>query len=160
MIIVVLSILLGLSTLSIPQNRSFITSPGLYLIQSETCSHCKKVKAYFAKEQIAYTAISATNVNARAFLKFIDIASIPVLVIKETSGMTLLKGDKKIIAHFEAQSKDEVITPEVIAAPPPQSSTMGFPSDFLGAGEDAGCALSITETPSCEDDNATPIPQH
>lgn len=159
-IIVVLSILLGLSTLSIPQNRSFITSPGLYLIQSETCSHCKKVKAYFAKEQIAYTAISATNVNARAFLKFVDIASIPVLVIKETSGMTLLKGDKKIIAHFEAQNKDEVITAEVIAAPPPQSSTMGFPSDFLGAGEDAGCALSITETPSCEDDNATPIPQH
>ena len=43
----VLSILLGLSTLTIPQNRSFITIPGLYLIQSETCPHCKKVKEYF-----------------------------------------------------------------------------------------------------------------
>lgn len=159
-IVVVLSILLGLSTLSIPQNKSLITTPGLYLIQSETCSHCKKVKAYFKKQQIDYTAISAKDVNARAFLKFVDIASTPVLVIKEASGMTLLKGDKKIIAHFEAQSKDEVTTPEVIATPPAQSSTMGFSSDFLGAGDDGGCALTITETASCADDNATPIPQH
>jgi hypothetical protein len=118
------------------------------------------VKEYFTKQGIDYTAISAKNVNARGFLKFVDIHTIPTLVIKEASGMTVLTGDKKIIAHFEVQSKDEVITPEVIAAPPPQSSTMGFPSEFLGAGEDAGCALTITETPSCADDNATPIPQH
>ena len=159
-IVVVLSILLGLSTLSIPENRSFITTPGNYLIQSDTCGHCKKVKAYFAKQQIDYTAISAQDVNARGFLKFVDIATIPVLVIKDTSGMTLLKGDKKIIAHFEAKIQDEVLTPEVIAPPAQSSSVLELSSDFLGAGQDAGCAITITETPACEDNTTIPTPQN
>lgn len=160
-IVVVLSILLGLSTLAIPQNRSFITTPGLYLIQSDTCSHCKKVKEYFAKQQINYTAIPAQDVNARGFLKFVDITTIPVLVIKETSGMTLLKGDKKIIAHFETQKKDEVVVAEVIAPPVQSSSVQELSSDFLGAGgHDEGCALTIMETSSCEKNSSIPTPQH
>jgi glutaredoxin len=159
-IVVVLSILLGLSTLAIPQNRSFITTPGLYLIQSDTCSHCKKVKAYFAKEQIDYTSIPAQDVNARGFLKFVDIATIPILVIKEASGMTLLKGDKKIIAHFETQMQEEVLPLEEVAAPAQSSSVLELSSDFLGAGQDAGCAITITETPSCEKNSSIPTPQH
>ncbi len=158
-IVVVFSILLGLSTLAIPQNKSFIIAPGNYLIQSETCSHCKKVKAYFIQQQISYTPISAQDANAREFLKFVDITTIPVLVIKEASGITLLKGDQKIIAHFETQNQDEVVTPEAVAAPA-QSSTLEFSSDFLGAGQDAGCAVTITDTPSCEENNTTPTPRH
>jgi len=155
----ILAILLGLSTLAIPQNKSFITTSGLYLIQSETCSHCKKVKKYFYDNNINYTPISVKEINARGFLKFVDIATIPVLVIKEESSITLLKGDKKIIAHFEARNKAEVPIPEFISAPA-QSSALDLSSDFLGAGQDAGCVLTITETPSCEDDNSTPTPQH
>jgi len=155
----VIAIFLGLSALTIPQNRSFITTPGLYLIQSETCSHCKKVKAYFAQQQISYTPISAHEVNTRGFLKFVDIATIPVLVLNEPSGITLLKGDKKIIAHFEAQNEAEVVTPEAVATPA-QSSTLELSSDFLGAGQDAGCAITITETPSCEEGNNTPTLQY
>lgn len=158
-IVVVLSILIGLSTLAIPKNKSFITVPGLYLIQSETCSHCKKVKAYFSQQQIDYTAISAEDVNARGFLKFVDIATIPVLVINKASGITLLKGDKQIIAHFKTQNKDEVLTPETVAAPA-QSSTLELSSDFLGAGQDSGCAVTIAETPSCEENSNTAISQH
>jgi glutaredoxin len=158
-IVVVLSILLGLSTLAIPQNKSFITSPGNYLIQSETCSHCKKVKQYFAENHIEYTAIPSKEINAKAFLKFVDIHSIPVLVIKEASGMKLLKGDKKIIAHFKTQTQDEVLTPDVIV-PPVQSSTLDFQSDFPRAGQEEECAITITESPSCGDDNTTPTPQH
>jgi hypothetical protein len=45
-------------------------------------------------------------------------------------------------------------------AAPIQSSARGLSSDFLGAGGDAGCALTIAETPSCADDNATSLPQH
>lgn len=158
-VVVILSILLGLSTLAIPQNRSFITTPGNYLIQSETCSHCKKVKAYFAKQQIDYTAIAAQDVNARGFLKFVDIATIPVLIIKEASGITLLKGDKKIIAHFKTHMQEEVLPTEEVTAPA-QSSTRKLSSDFLGAGPDAGCAITITETPSCEENNTIPTPQN
>lgn len=152
-IIVTLSILLGLSTLAIPQNKSFITKPGIYLIQSETCGHCKKVKKYFADHHIEYTSIPSKEINARAFLKFVDIHSIPVLVIKEESGMKLLKGDEKIITHFETQTKT-VLTPEVIA-PPVQSSTAELPVNFLQGSQDDECAISITETPSCEDNNHT-----
>ena len=155
----VLFIFLGLNTLTIPQNRSFVTAPGLYLIQSETCSHCKKVKKYFSEHQIAYTPIASKEINARGFLKFVDIGTTPVLIIKEASGMTILKGDRKIITHFDAQSKEEVLKNEVDATPV-QSSTLELSSDFLGAGGDAGCALTLTDTPSCADDNATPIPQH
>ncbi len=155
----VLFIFVALNTLNIPQNRSFVTAPGMYLIQSETCSHCKKVKNYFAEHQIAYTPIASKEINARGFLKFVDIGTIPVLIIKEASSMTILKGDRKIIAYFDAQSKKEVLKDEVDIALA-QSSTLGLSSDFLAAGGDAGCALTITETPSCADDNTTPIPQH
>jgi len=154
-----LSILLGLSALTIPQNRSFITIPGLYLIQSDTCSHCKKVKEYFAEHHMDYTSISSKEINARGFLKFVDISSIPVLVIKEPSGISILKGDKKIIEHFETQAQEAVVTPEVIPEPV-QSSALVLSSDFLGAGRDAGCALTIIETPSCGDDNTTATLQH
>ena len=158
-IVSVFSILLGLSTLAIPENKSFITIPGLYLIQSDTCSHCKKVKAYFAKQRIDYTAISAKNVNARGFLKFVDIHTIPTLVIKEASGITLITGDKKIIEHFERQNTNEISTAEITDAPV-QSNTVGLSSDFLRAGADDGCALTITETPSCTEDNTTETPQY
>ncbi len=150
----VLFIFIGLNTLTIPQNRSFVTAPGLYLIQSATCSHCKKIKTYFSEHHIAYTPISAKEINARGFLKFVDISTIPVLILKESSKMTILKGDQKIIAHFDAKNKEEV------NPMPVQNSTLGLSSDFLAAGGDAGCALTITETPSCADDNATPILQH
>jgi len=155
----VLFIFLGLNTLTIPQNRSFVTDPGLYLIQSETCGHCKKVKKYFSEHHIEYTPISAKEINARGFLKFVDISTIPVLIINEASGITILKGDRKIIAYFDAQNKEEVLKDEGETAPV-QSTALGFSSDFLGAGGDAGCALTITDTPSCTDDNATPLPQH
>ena len=157
-VVVTLSILLGLSTLAIPQNRSFITAPGLYLIQSDTCSHCKKVKAYFAENHIEYTAIPSKEINAKAFLKFVDIHTIPVLVNKEASGITLFKGDKNIIAHFESQKQDKLLAPEVTVAPA-QSSALDFSSDFLGAGKDDGCTITVTKTSSCEDHNTTPIPQ-
>lgn len=155
----VLFIFVGLNTLNIPQNRSFVTAPGLYLIQSETCSHCKKVKAYFSEHDIAYTPIASSEINARGFLKFVDISTIPVLIIKEHSSLTILKGDRKILAYFDAQDKEKVQEDEVDTMPV-QSSTLELSSDFLGAGGDAGCALTITETPSCADTNATPIPQH
>ena len=155
----VLFIFVGLNTLNIPQNRSFVTAPGLYLIQSETCSHCKKVKAYFSEHDIAYTPIASSEINARGFLKFVDISTIPVLIIKEHSSLTILKGDRKILAYFDAQHKEEAQEDEVDIMPV-QSSTLELSSDFLGAGGDAGCALTITETPSCADTNATPIPQH
>lgn len=150
----VLAIFLALSALTVSKNKAFVAAPGLYLIQSETCSHCKKVKKYFAEHDIKYTPISTKEVNARAFLKFVDISTIPVLIMKESSSISLITGDKKIITHFEAQKEDDIIVSEPEPLPT-ESNTMELSSDFLSAGGDDGCALTIIETPSCEDDNTT-----
>ena len=69
----VLAIYIALNTLAIPKNKAYVTTPGNYLIQSETCPHCIKVKAYFKDNNISYTSISTKEVNARGFLKFVDI---------------------------------------------------------------------------------------
>lgn len=151
----VFALFIGLNTLSVTQNKAFVTAPGLYLIQSETCSHCKKVKQYFADNAITYTAISTKEVNARGFLKFVDISTIPVLIKKEASGISLLTGDKKIISHFESKKEVEA---QVTESPPEatESNNVGLSADFLTAGgSDDGCALTIIETPSCEDENNT-----
>ncbi len=155
----ILAVYIALNTLAIPKNKAYVTLPGNYLIQSDTCPHCIKVKTYFKDNNISYTPIQSKDVNARGFLKFVDISSIPVLVIKEPSSITILKGDKKIIAHFETKNEEEVLSPEILSAPL-QISTLGLSSDFLSKGPSEDCALTITETPSCEDDNATRTPQH
>lgn len=151
----VMAIFLGLSTLSITKNQAFVTQEGNYLIQSETCSHCKKVKAYFAEHSIDYTPISVKEASARSFLKFVDITSIPVLIMKDKSATTLLTGDKKIIAYFDNKAQANYNEP-VDTDTTVSSNTLELSSDFLSAGgSDDGCALTITETPSCEDENNT-----
>ncbi len=151
----VMAIFLGLNTLSITKNQAFATQEGNYLIQSETCSHCKKVKAYFSEHNIDYTSISVKEASARSFLKFVDVTSIPVLIMKEKSGTTLLNGDKKIIAFFDNEretNSDEPVDTEGTTS----SNTLELSADFLSAGgADDGCALTIIETPSCADENTT-----
>ncbi|NOR56261.1 MAG: hypothetical protein GQ531_08640 [Sulfurovum sp.] len=178
----VLAIFVGLNTLAVTKNKSFITAPGNYLIQSKTCPHCIKVKGYLKDNNIAYTGIPTTEASARSFLKFVSTKSIPVLVIKEKMTTKLITGDKAIIAHFEAlkvkevqalaptqstaitstvesNSTSEDVSVEAETLPTPQTS--GLPStelsaDFLSAGgDDDGCAITITETPDCEDTNKT-----
>jgi len=166
----VLAVFMGFNTLAVTKNKSFVTAPGYYLIQSKTCPHCKKVKAYLAENNIKYTPISTKEASARSFLKFVGTTSIPVLIIKDKSTSTLITGDKKIVAHFEeTKVVEKVVTTPLITdtAPAIESSNVndastgslggGLSSDFLAAGgdDDAGCAITITETPSCEDDNAT-----
>ena len=161
----VLAIFIGLNTLAVTKNKSFATESGNYLIQSESCPHCKKVKAYFAEHSIPYTPLSTKEASARSFLKFVGIQSIPALIIKEKSKTTLITGDKKIISHFEAEKTSEVTIEEPTQVPTQSSSlnltSGGLGNDFLSAGgDDAGCAITIVETPDCTDDNATQKPIH
>jgi len=149
----VLAIILGLNILTIPKNEAYVSTSGIYLIESASCPHCKKVKTYFAQNKIDYTPISANEVNVRAFLKFVDITTIPVLLLKDKAGITLLKGDKKIIAHFETQKSvnpTETLTVNTTAT---QSSVLGELSGFLDAEKDEGCTLTIVQTDTCADDN-------
>lgn len=147
---VVLAIFVALSTLAFPKNKAFITKEGTYLIHSDSCPHCTKVKNYFKEQHIAYTPISVREASARSFLKFAGITSIPVLVTKDKKGTSLLVGDKDIIAHYTPQKKEE---PQEAIAPTStmnQSSVAGLPTDLFGATSDPGCAITVTETPECE----------
>ena len=75
--------------------------------------------------------------------------------MKEKSGITLLSGDKKIIDYFKNKTQANVTDP-VATEVTTSSNTLELSSDFLSAGgTDDGCALTITETPSCEDENNT-----
>jgi len=146
---IALSVFLGLSTLAITKNKSFIVANGDYLIASKTCPHCKKVKKYFGEQNIKYTPISVEEASARSFLKFAGITTIPVLVHKDSQGLSLLVGDKKIIAHFKTQNPVSKTT-EIPAPALQQSSALGIPSDIFSATSEPGCAITITETPDCE----------
>ena len=154
------AVFVGMNTLAVTKNQSFVTQKGNYLIQSDSCPHCTKVKSYLAEKNISYTPISTKEASARSFLKFVGTKSIPVLVIKDTAGTTLITGDQKIIAHFET---DKIATPkeEIPTQIPVQSSSLdlsggGLSSDFLSTGgDDDGCAITIVETPSCEENKTT-----
>jgi len=154
----VLAIFIGLNTLSISKNKSYVTHEGLYLIQSETCGHCKKVKKYFAQHDIKYTAISIKEVNARAFLKFIDISTIPVLLIQKPTGIQILTGDKKILAYFKNPLPSTEITASITV--PQQNSSIGLPSELFNATSEPGCAITVTQTPACEDENNSQVSQY
>ena len=152
-IAVALSIFVGLNTLAVTKNKAFTQDDGLYLIQSESCVHCKKVKKYFKENDIKYTPISVSEASARSFLKFVDISSIPVAVIKNKTGANIINGDKAIIAHFEIQNRGEASIQESSEAAP-QSSVLDLSSDLFSATSEPGCAITVVETPSC-DDNAS-----
>ncbi|HHD78052.1 MAG TPA: hypothetical protein ENK98_00170 [Epsilonproteobacteria bacterium] len=156
----VVAIFVGMHTLGVSKNKNFMVESGTYLIHSESCPHCKKVKAYLAEHHIDYTPISTKEASARNFLKFAGITSIPVLIEKEKLERKLIVGDKKIIAHFEALEAPKSNI-DVVQKAPAQSSSLdlgnaGISSDFLSAGgDDEGCAITIAETPSCEEENTS-----
>jgi glutaredoxin len=146
----VVAIFAGLNTLAIAKNKAFISAEGNYLIQSNSCPHCKKVKAYFKENKIPYTPISTKEASARSFLKFAGVSSIPVLIINQKNKKLLLTGDKEIIAHFETKEIPPKSTEDTSTNPPSQElDATILSSDFLSAGADEGCAITIVETPDC-----------
>ncbi|MEA1880056.1 MAG: glutaredoxin domain-containing protein [Campylobacterota bacterium] len=150
---IVLSIAVALSTLAINKNQSYVIENGTYLIQSETCSHCKKVKSYFADHNIDYKTISAKEVNARSFLKFINIQTIPVLVLKTAHDIKIIQGDKRIIGYYEQKSSIVDVSAKTTNTAVPSSSASYNPmgNDFLTAGaNDGGCALTVVEAEPCD----------
>jgi len=151
---IALSIFLGLNTLAITKNKSFLTQEGTYLLHSDTCPHCKKVKNYLAKHNIQYTPISIEEASARSFLKFAGFNTIPVLVLKDAQGVRMFEGDHKIITHYENTNNTQSSKTVSKTTPAQQSSTLGLPSDIFSATSEPGCAITITETPDCEK-NAT-----
>ena len=152
---IALSIFLGLSTLAITKNQSFLTQEGTYLLHSDTCPHCKKVKTYLVEQTIKYTPISIEEASARSFLKFAGFNTIPVLVIKDAQGVRMFEGDQRIMSYYEKLNNTQPSKTQEQAVPAQQSSGLGLPSDIFSATSEPGCAITITETPDCEKNSSS-----
>jgi len=145
---------IALGTLAIPKNMSLITADGTYLIHSETCPHCKKVKEYFAGHDIDYTPIDVHSPNARSLLKSLGLGSIPDLVIKKGKTLTILNGDEAIIEHYETTESQTPVTDEE----QPASDTPPLKAD-----DAEGCSLDnqLDAAPGdeggCEQEPSVPL---
>ena len=139
------AIIVAMGTLAIFHNQSIIEAQGNYLVFSNHCPHCKKVKAYLAKEKIAYTPISINNPSARFVLKFMGIETIPVWIEKSAKKRTLYIGDSAILSHLQ---------PSSTTATPLSPSAMD--TNFLSSGGDEGCSIAIDAPASCETNVSTP----
>lgn len=104
----VISVLMALSFLAIPNATSFVSKDGIYLLQSDNCAHCKKVKTYMNDNNIEFTKIDIENIEAQHFATFLNFTSIPILLTKEGRSIKIINGEKSIIKSFE--TVDEEIT--------------------------------------------------
>ncbi len=112
----VISLVMALSFLAIPNASSFVTKDGTYLLQSESCPHCKKVKAYMNENNIEFTKIDIENIEAQHFATFLNFKSIPILIIKEGKNIKIINGDKNIIDSYETiTGTDEIVIEESVS---------------------------------------------
>ncbi len=148
------ALFVSMNMLDMTQNRAIIPVEGTYLIHSETCPHCKKVRTYFHEHHIAYTGIPVQDTNARFFIKQLGIHSIPVLVIQKGNLSKVIKGDKAIIAYFANKATNRT-----------SGANQSSSADALiqGGGDAGGCSLDNQigtnpgEESSCEQDAAVPL---
>jgi len=133
------AIFISMASLAVPANRSMITKDGYYLLHSEQCPHCKKVKEYMAKNSIEYTPISIVDPNGRMILKTLGYKQIPVLVTKRGASITMIRGDKNIIAKLSGSGSDE------------ESSSDQTPN--LDNPDDGGCEASVFKESNCEEES-------
>ena len=138
------AIFFALGDLAIPRNAALIQGDGLYLIASEHCPHCKKVKAYFAKEKISYHALPVSDPSVRHLAKALGIEEIPILIRREGLHSEILVGDRTIINAFEKKSTKSKSA---------SASMPGSAEDLYAQPEAGGCSLSpsIENGGGCEE---------
>ena len=116
---------------------------GTYLIQSPSCPHCKKVKAYLHDEKIAFEKIDIKNIEAQNYLTFMNFDTIPVLVIKDGSNVKIVNGDKEIIEFYNNKAEKE--EPIEIEESVTITTTGGDAGLFNAVEEDKGCGFATLE---------------
>ncbi|HHD81964.1 MAG TPA: hypothetical protein ENK94_02095 [Campylobacterales bacterium] len=110
----VIALLTALSFLAIPKATSFLPKDGTYLLQSDSCPHCKKVKAYMHENNIPFMKIDIGQIEAQNFATFLNFKTIPILITKKGKNITIINGDKDIINSYETIS-DEIVIEESVS---------------------------------------------
>ena len=144
---VVISIWVSMSFLAMPKTEAFVIKDGNYLIQSPTCSHCKKVKRYLKENNIEFTKLAIEDVEARNFATFLDFKSIPILIVKNGKNVKIINGDSKIINSFSKQKTpivESTVVVEDSVSLESSSNSLLYEEDESSADEGCGFA-SITK---------------
>jgi glutaredoxin len=140
---VVVSIWVSMSFLAMPKTEAFVIKDGNYLIQSPTCSHCKKVKTYLKKNNIEFTKLAIEDVEARNFATFLNFKSIPILIVKEGKSIQIINGDSRIIDFFSKPEvpvvEDAVVVEDSVAVESSSSSDLLYEEE---SGADEGCGFA------------------
>ncbi len=140
----VASLLMALSFLAIPNASSFVTKDGTYLLQSDSCPHCKKVKDYMNENNIEFTKIDIEQVEAQHFATFLNFKTIPILIIKEGKNIKIINGDKNIIDSYETITEVDEITVE---------ETISIDTSF-NVVEEEGCGFANLNTIATQEEES------
>ncbi len=140
-----LAVFAAFTILSIPQNRSLISSDGLYLISSKTCPHCKKTKEFLDSKNIEYKTIKSSDLNAFYFAKSLNIKQIPIAIIAKGKEYKIVVGDRDIIEHFNTKSQAQSNQTSTQASPVEQ-----YKPKLNLSGNDDGCSFSVIKESDCD----------
>ena len=135
----VVSVLMALSFLAIPNSKPYILKDGNYLLQSASCPHCKKVKEYMKENYISYTKIDIQDIEAQHFATFLNFKTIPILITKEGSNIKIINGDKDIIDAYSSSKKEDVSSGIVIE----ESVSINSTFDVV---DEEGCGFASLNT--------------
>jgi glutaredoxin len=146
---VVVSIWVSMSFLAMPKTEAFVIKDGNYLIQSPTCSHCKKVKTYLKDNDIEFTKLAIEDVEARNFATFLNFKSIPILIVKEGKSIQIINGDSRIMDFFSKPEipvvEDAVVVENAVVVEDSVAIESSSSSDLLyeeESGADEGCGFA------------------
>lgn len=78
---------MNISKINLPEN-------GKYLIQSETCKHCKEIKEFFKETNIEYKKLEVEE--SMALMNTLNLTTIPILIEKTEEGLIILDNKEKI----------------------------------------------------------------
>lgn len=145
----VLAVLMALSFLAIPSAKTFIEKDGTYLLQSESCPHCKKVKKYMNENNIEYTKIDIEEIEAQHFATFLNFKTIPILITKAGKNISMINGDKNIIASYETiTGTDEIVIEESVSI-----------DTSFNVVEEEGCGFASLNTIATEEESDCDTPK-
>jgi glutaredoxin len=95
----ILANIVALSFLDMPKSINFIDKNRYYLIESVSCENCEKVKEYLKSNNIEAAKIDIDNIEASNFLTFLNISTIPTLIINEKD-IKIVNGYSEIIKYL------------------------------------------------------------
>ncbi|CAA6802442.1 MAG: Unknown protein [uncultured Sulfurovum sp.] len=139
----VLALITALSFLAIPVAKPFVQKDGTYLLQSESCPHCKKVKEYMNENNIEFTKINIEQIEAQHFATFLNFKSIPILITKEGKNIKIINGDKNIIDSYETiTGQDQIVIEESVSI-----------DTSFNVVEEEGCGFASLKTIATEEES-------